>query len=56
MEKRWKNGAKGEIFAVNEGKNIIFEKGGWAKISYFGQIYSPGQVIDKLYKNGSICK
>ena len=34
----WKNGGKGEIFTVLEGKNIILEKGhlgGGAKILYF---------------------
>ena len=30
-----------KIFTVLWGKNIIFEKGGGAKILYFGQIYTP---------------
>ena len=39
--KRWKNVEKEEIFDVHRGKNIIFEKGGGLKTSYFEQIYSP---------------
>ena len=36
-EKKW------EIFTVLWRKNIIVEEGGAAKISYFGQIYTPEQ-------------
>ena len=39
--KRWMDGEYGEIFTVLGGKNIIFEKKGEAKISYFRQIYTP---------------
>ena len=35
-------GKKGEIFTVLGGKISFLKKGGGAKISYFGQIYTPG--------------
>ena len=35
------NGEKGEIITVLGGKNIIWEKGGGAKISYLGQYLQP---------------
>ena len=34
-----------EILTVLWGKNIILEKGGVAKISYFREIYTPGLLI-----------
>ena len=34
-----------KIFTVPKGQNIILEKGGGAKISYFGQIYNH-EIID----------
>ena len=42
MEK-W--GKELKIFTVPKGQNIILEKGGGAKISYFGQIYNH-EIID----------
>ena len=39
--KRRKNWKKEEIYTVLGGGDIILEKGGEAKISYFGQIYTP---------------
>ena len=35
------NLGKGEIFTALGEKNTIFEKSGWAKMYYFGQIYTP---------------
>ena len=38
--KRWTKEEKGQIFTLFLGK-ISFLRGGGAKISYFGQIYTP---------------
>ena len=40
-----KNGEKGEIFTVPWGKISFLKKGGGAKISYFGQIYTPERKL-----------
>ena len=41
---------KGEIFTVLGAKNIILEKGGGAKISYFWEIYTPECKFINYYK------
>ena len=45
MGTRCKNGNKEEIFTVPTGKISFSEIGGGAKISYFGQILTPGYTM-----------
>ena len=48
MCRRWKKGGKEEILTVLWGENIIFEKGGGAKISIILIIYTPALLENSI--------